>query len=116
MSQAQLAAAAETTMRTIGSVERGDSIPQPETLRRILDALGIDTESRPKDDDRELDTLMAALRPMLAMLDDFRRAKAMPKLIEILTAEVRTQAFEELLMMGDDELVERTEKAPQPEG
>lgn len=106
MSQAQLAEAAGTTMRTVGSIERGDTTAQPKLLVRLLAALGLSPDGDGNADE-ELDTLVSVVRPFLATLDRAHRARVMPRLIEALVREMRTQIAEELraneLQVGEDD-------------
>lgn len=95
MSQAELAEAAKTTMRTVGSVERGDTIASPDVLERLLHALGL-SPIEAQAVDAEMETLIAVVRPFLATLDAEHRAHVMPKLIEALVREMRQQIADEL--------------------
>lgn len=97
MTQAELADAAGTTMRSVGSIERGDTVAQPQLLARLLTALGLTPDGHPSDPtDPDIETLVAVVRPFLATLDDRHRAVVMPKLIEALVREMRTQIMEDL--------------------
>ena len=94
MSQGELAEAAGTTTRSIGSIERGDIVAQPAMLEKILVSLGLSPELDIATDD-EVDMLIAIIQPFLAMLDKRHRSSAMRRLIEVLVREMRSQIAEE---------------------
>ena len=101
MSQAELAIAAKTSARTIGSTERGDHVPNRDELERILYALGLSPIPYDQEVDYELSTLVAVARPFLATLNPAHRAAVMPRLVGALVREMRTQIAEELSGQSD---------------
>ena len=95
MSRAELEEATGVTLRQISAIERGDSVAQPGTLEKILQALGLSPNANGHIGE-EVELLLAVISPFLATLDDEHRAAAMPKLVAALVAEMRAQIAEEL--------------------
>ena len=95
MSQAELAIPSKVSSRTIGNIERGDTVANPDELERILNALGLSPIGLDDVDD-ELASLINVVRPFLATLNPAHRASVMPRLVEALVREMRQQITEEL--------------------
>ncbi len=79
MSQDDLAEAAGTTRRTIGSLERGHTNPQPGTLGRILKVLGLDAAPA---FDQEVETYLSSIiGPLLQQVPAAQRGEALRRVV-----------------------------------
>lgn len=82
MSQQDLAEAAQTTRRTIGAIERGESAPQPRTLERVRQVLGLDD---PESFDPEVETYLSIIGPLLQQVPAEQRALVLRRMILVLS-------------------------------
>lgn len=72
--QEDLARLAQTTRRTIGSIERGDSVGQAEVLRRILRVLGLEAGETL---DRDVASFLNRIGALLQRMEAEPRERAM---------------------------------------
>ncbi len=79
-SQEQLARAADTSRRTIGSIERGDTTGQVKIVRRVLDALGVVDGLVTEPD---VKTFVQTITPLLQRLTEEERAQVMPAVVRL---------------------------------
>lgn len=79
LKQEDVALQAGTTRRTLGSIERGDSVAQHDVLGRLLDVLGL----TPKRLDDDIEAFMAMLGPLLQMLTIEQRLAVMPEVMQL---------------------------------
>lgn len=86
MTQDELADAAGTTRRTVGSIERGDTVAQREVLNRILKTLDLEAPAAVATDITSFFTL---LQPLLQRLSVEERAALMPQIIELVAAALQ---------------------------
>lgn len=89
LDQEQLASLADTTRRTIGSIERGDSVPQEDVLRRVLGVLGIDPEPETSQDVRNF---IALITPLLERLPAEVRAELQPRIVTMIADQFAAPA------------------------
>jgi transcriptional regulator with XRE-family HTH domain len=89
LDQEALARMADTTRRTVGSIERGDTTGQPDVIRRILDALGLAPDPELDPDVRNF---VALIGPLLQRLNDGERARLMPAIVELIADALKNQA------------------------
>jgi len=85
MSQDALAEAAETTRRTVGSIERGDSTGQPQKIERILKVLGLDPKAPLPAD---VTAFLVALEGLLPRIDAREREILFPQVFELVLASL----------------------------
>lgn len=76
LDQQTLADIAGVSRNTIGNIERGKTIPQPDHLERILEALGL----APERVDHDVESFIAMLRPLLQRVPASERETLMPDL------------------------------------
>jgi transcriptional regulator with XRE-family HTH domain len=79
LKQEDLADQARTSRRTLGSIERGDSVAQHDVLSRLLDVLGL----TPRRLDDDIEAFMAMLGPLLQMLTVEQRLAVMPEVMQL---------------------------------
>lgn len=85
--QQELADMTGVSRRTIGSIERGDSVAQTKVLERILVVLGL-VDATKLDDD--VTAFLAIVGPLLQRMDQSHRVRVMPPIVELLADELRT--------------------------
>ncbi|MFC5676026.1 helix-turn-helix domain-containing protein [Aeromicrobium endophyticum] len=83
MRQEELAAKAGTTTRTLGSIERGDSVGQASVIGKLIDALGLET-SQPALDP-EVEVLVAMIGELLQQTPAEARPGVAREIVLLLT-------------------------------
>lgn len=71
--------------RTIGSIERGDTVAQRDVLAKLLAVLDL----KPIILDPEVKTFLTVIEPLLQEVDPDRRPRVMANLVAMLVAEIR---------------------------
>lgn len=84
--QETLAQMAGTSRRTVGSIERGDTVAQTQVLKRILQSLGL---SEGLGVDSDVNNFLAMIGPLLQRLDGAERARVMPAIAALIAEELR---------------------------
>jgi transcriptional regulator with XRE-family HTH domain len=84
MRQEELAAKAGTTTRTLGSIERGDSVGQASVIERLIDALNLETSQPPLDP--EVEVLVAMIGELLQQMPAEARPAVAREIVLLLTA------------------------------
>lgn len=96
LSQEDLSERADVTRRTIGSVERGDSIPQAAVLKRLMVALDI-FPCEQGDFSGSTSAWLAALGPLIESLPEPARERVMIEVVGSLAQQLRRMAGPELV-------------------
>lgn len=110
MSQEEVAEAAGTTRRTVGSIERGDSIAQRDVLRRILTVLGL---TPPPEVDGDVTAFLAMLSPLMQRITPQERQRLMPEIIRLVMDSL-ARAPQPTLTVVPDDGAEAQEGPPPP--
>lgn len=85
LSQQELAEQAQTSRRTVGSIERGDTAGQPAKLEMILKVLGLE----PKQDlPADIKTFLAMLESLLPKIEEAERQVLFPQVIALIAASL----------------------------
>lgn len=84
LTQDDLAEQANTTRRTLGAIERGDTVAQLAVLERLLASLGMS----PQQIDGDVETFLSMLGPLLQLLNAEQRAALMPEIARMVATEL----------------------------
>ena len=84
LNQEEVAQQANTSRRTLGSIERGDSVAQHDVLDRLLAVLGL----APKRLDDDVEAFMAMVGPLLQMLSIEQRRAVLPEITRLIAAKL----------------------------
>lgn len=79
-SQEELARLANTSRRTVGSIERGDTTGQVKIVQRVLSALGVVDGLVTEPD---VKTFVRTITPLLQRLTETERAQVMPAIVRL---------------------------------
>lgn len=85
LDQATLAEMTGISRRTIGSIERGDTVAQQEVLDRLLKVLNLEQA----DVDPDVEALLSVIQPLLQQVDQSRREHLWNWVINAVALEVR---------------------------
>lgn len=115
LDQEQLAEQARTSRRTIGSIERGDSVAQRDVLRRVLTVLGVSPEPEIEPD---IKAFLAMLTPLLERLTPEQRSTLQPKIVALVVEafDSRLSVLPTTPVADDNEGSEELPAAAFPEG
>lgn len=86
LDQETLAEMVGVTRRTIGSIERGDTVPQPRVLKKLLQVLSLE----PVPSDPDVQQFVALIEPLLQTVPAARRPALVQTIMEAVVAELRT--------------------------
>ncbi len=88
LDQETLAQMAQTTRRTVGAIERGETVAQTQVLERILISLGLKGGIHL---DADVEVFLALLGPLLQRLDTQERERVMPAISTLIAQELRLE-------------------------